>query len=133
MLEIFKNNESEKLKGFLVWLPMIKGDTALSAEDLQSIDDPDRRLMHGWDKQRTTGEAFARVLGLKKTAWDVYLVYTPEAQWKDDLPPAPHFWMHQLTSDPLADPKLHLQPDRLDRAVKEAIGLTRLNRTVPPL
>lgn len=98
---------------------MVKGDTAISAEELQSND---ARLFHGWDRTRSTGEAFSRMLGLKGTAWDVYLVYGPDAQWEGELPPAPLVWMHQLSRDPGADPKLHLDAAKLERIIRKAIA-----------
>ena len=41
-------------------------------------------------------KSYARVLALgDRPAWDVYLLYGPEAEWKTD-PPMPDSWMHQL-------------------------------------
>lgn len=56
---------------------------------------PDRRVSHYWDGEKKLGEGFKPVLGLDQTAWDVYLLYPPGAEWKEQ-PPKPTFWMHQL-------------------------------------
>jgi len=42
--------------------------------------------------------AFTRTLELGEDAWDVYLLYGPEARWVGDVPPKPVYWMHQLGS-----------------------------------
>jgi len=76
----------------------------------------DHRLQHWWDEPGSTSQAFKAALGLQGPAWDLYLLYPPGARWDGELPPAPVFWMHQL-SDPGADPALHLalDPSRLGR------------------
>ena len=56
---------------------------------------PDERVKYFWDGEKKLGEAFDQVLGLDQTAWDVYLLYPPEAEWKQQ-PPIPGYWMHQL-------------------------------------
>lgn len=56
---------------------------------------PDERVIHYWDGDKKLGEAFKPVLGLDQTVWDVYLLYPPDAEWKEQ-PPKPAYWMHQL-------------------------------------
>ncbi len=56
---------------------------------------PDKRVIHYWDGEKKLGEAYKSVLGIDQTAWDVYLLYPPDAEWKEQ-PPKPSFWMHQL-------------------------------------
>jgi hypothetical protein len=29
-------------------------------------------------------------------AWDVFILYGPDARWDGERPPAPAYWMHQL-------------------------------------
>ena len=48
-----------------------------------------------WDGNNLLGEQYKQVLGWRGTAWDVYMVYGPKAQWNTDLPPTPDFFMHQ--------------------------------------
>jgi hypothetical protein len=68
------------------------------------------------------GDLFAPRLGLIGTAWDVYLVYERGVRWEGADPPAPSFWMHQLTKDVGADQKLCLDPARLTRDVLARLG-----------
>lgn len=67
----------------------------------------DARAVHFWDGNGLTLKAYQTVLGLPGDAWDVYMLYGPDARWDDELPPKPDFWMHQLGGDvaaPFLDP-----------------------------
>ena len=55
----------------------------------------DSRVIHYWDGNKELGVAYKPVLRLDQTVWDVYLLYPPDAEWKEQ-PPKPVFWMHQL-------------------------------------
>lgn len=55
---------------------------------------------------------YRATLGISEDAWDVYMVYGPQARWDGDVPPKPLFWMHQLGS--ADDPRVqgpYLDPD----------------------
>ena len=44
----------------------------------------DQRVLHYWDGELSIGQWFARnVDGYDGTAWDVYYLYGPEAEWED--------------------------------------------------
>lgn len=71
---------------------------------------PDSRTRHWWDGRLALGRGYRRILPLGaecKFAWDVYLLYRPgdkrfrytllEDGKKGWMPPAPDFWMHQLS------------------------------------
>ena len=67
---------------------------------------PDPRARHFWDGQGWTVQHFKSVLGIQVDAWDLYLLYGPDARWDGAGPPRPSFWMHQLMgveSAPLLD------------------------------
>jgi len=119
---LFGKTTSLDLKAFLVWLPMYSGDDEQQAvRQASTFEDP--RLTEGWDGPRAIGDLFARRLELGGTAWDVYLVYDRGVTWDDGEPPAPSFWMHQLTTDVGADQSFCLDPASLVRSV-----LARLER-----
>jgi hypothetical protein len=65
---------------------------------------PRDRVEHAWDPDRRAGELFARMLGLRRVAWDVYLLYAPGITWEGEEPPEPTSWMHQLPAAVDADP-----------------------------
>jgi hypothetical protein len=48
------------------------------------------------DPDSLAGKQWEQVLNTQREiAWDVYLLYGPDAQWEQELP-KPDFWMHQL-------------------------------------
>jgi hypothetical protein len=111
--EIFEKINSEQLKGFLIWLPMLIQDSLASAAWQQRVW-TDKRVVHGWDYNRKIGHLFARTMRLNAAAWDVYLVYSKGIMWNNtDEPPKPTIWMHQLSVDTGADPCLCLKPMEL--------------------
>jgi hypothetical protein len=113
---IFEKPANDHLRGFVVWLPMLPGDS-VEAAATQSRAFQDRRVLQGWDPDRRIGDIFAEALKLARTAWDVYLLYTANVTWKAKRPPRPTFWMHQLPSDWGADQELRLDPGRLSHEV----------------
>jgi hypothetical protein len=85
---------------------------------------PDKRVTHFWDGQIELVEAYKTILPTKNVetgelvrAWDVYLLFAPEAEWKDQ-PPAPTLWMHQLYS---VDPQNRFNGEKLAAHVKRLI------------
>lgn len=120
MLDVFTKVKNAELKGLIIWVPMLAGDSALEAAELIS---PEKRLtMQGWDSHRSVGEAMAKTLGLNCPAWDVYLIYKPGIKWTGEIPPEPSFWMHQLDKKRGADPELYLRPEKLLSEVQKALG-----------
>lgn len=63
----------------------------------------DQRALHFWDPDGHTLRAFRSALG---PAWDVYLLYGPDARWDGADPPKPTFWMHQLGGPFVNAPRL---------------------------
>jgi len=119
VLKTFKKFETKELYGLIVWIPILPSDTSLAALD-HAFSDP--RLIEGWDSDRRIGDAFKATLNLRRTAWDVYLVYGQDAIWNGENPPMPTFWMHQLSPLSGADPKLCLDERRFLRVVAEQLN-----------
>ena len=109
-----------RLRGFVVWLPMLPSDSRESA-GAQAASFMDKRLMQRWDGDRASGNSLAKTLGLKGSAWDVYLVYAPGVTWAADQPPAPTFWMHQLREESGADQRRCLNPAVFEGKVAELL------------
>ncbi len=101
----------DDLKGFAVWLPMMRNDS-LERADAEAKPFEGLPVVHVWDAEHQVGNLFAKILGLKSTAWDFYFLYPPGATWNDDEPPQPAFWMHQLPAASGADRDLVLYPSR---------------------
>lgn len=83
---------------------MLRSDSRDDAVEA-STEYPDARLMHYWDENKITGDAFQEPLQISTTVWDVYLLYNRTAQWQNPAP-VPDFWMHQLGWNAPAGPAL---------------------------
>lgn len=85
-----------RLRAYVIWVPKLRGaekDVPVATRLL-----PDDRAEHFWDSTAAVMGAFTRTLGFGEDAWDVYLLYGPEARWDGEIPPKPEYWMHQLGS-----------------------------------
>ena len=83
------------VKVYAVWVLILASDAQL-AVGRATKNLPDNRVTHYWDADGEMPNGFALVLNLgKRPAWDVYLVYDQNAEWKDDFP-KPEFWEEQL-------------------------------------
>ena len=118
---MFKKIDSSKLKGYIIWLPMIRTDNRASADTEANAVSSDSRMTLWWNGDRSIGKAFAKTLGLRCSAWDVYLVYKPDRVWDEGQPPKPDFWMHQLGKHSGADPSLCLNALVLQEQISKAI------------
>jgi hypothetical protein len=97
----------------VVWIPAIAGDDYDASNRAIKLV-PDERARHYWDGSQALGDAFSPVLGIRsKMAWDVYLLFGADAEWKDALP-APAEWLHQLVGE---NPDRTLSEERLEEAI----------------
>lgn len=118
---LLKRFRQEPIEVELVWIPMVEGDSYAAAE-AHAIGQTNSSIVNSWDKDRSVGDAFRETLGLKRTAWDVYLVYAPGIKWDGPIPPKPTVWMHQLHPQKNgADPALFLKEDVLATKLAELI------------
>lgn len=82
-----------KLRVYVVWGPMLGGETEADAREATSLI-PDPRAIHFWTGAHTLAERLRSTAGLKEElAWDTFLLFSPEGRW-GDLPPPPAFVMH---------------------------------------
>ena len=89
MQSVLKDIPDSRLRAYIVWLPMFPGDSRSWAQT-RSDEFRDDRLSYYWDGSRLTGEEWRKVLGIDRTAWDVYFLYGSGSQW-DGAAPAPSF------------------------------------------
>ena len=98
--EVLSKLDSEQLSVHVVWTPVLGGDDFESTKSaVETIADP--RATHYWDADGSLGQLFAEAVDLpngRNFAWDIYLAYAPDADWKDSVP-VPSEWMHQLGWD----------------------------------
>jgi len=120
----FKKLDNPDMKGYVVFLPMLRSDNKESAEAEADVSHADARISRWWNGRKDIGKAYSKTLGLHGTAWDVYLVYGPGKTWEGKVPPYPDFWMHQLRKRSGADQSLFLNQgifeERLSQMVNHA-------------
>lgn len=108
--QVFEEHESDRLRGFVLWLPMLAGDdSAVAHEQAGALEDA-RITLQGWDGDRAIGTLLGRSLRLDGPAWDVYLLFDVGVAWEGGSPPEPSFWMHQLDEATGADQTSCLDP-----------------------
>lgn len=97
-----QQNVLSKLNGdglriLVVWTPRYNGDDRTGAVAAANIV-PDDRANHFWDASGVIPVHYGKQLDLPvddRFAWDTYLIFGADAEWKDS-PPPPVDWMHQL-------------------------------------
>jgi len=93
---VFANFPAADISASIVWIPILAEDTYDAA--LPSVTFlNDSRIQHFYDHRKATGKSIADSVGWAgNIAWDIYLFYRPDAEWRQ-TPPKPAYWMHQLT------------------------------------
>ena len=95
MIKTLRNVTDERLRVYIVWLPIFGGDFKGEQRKL-SQRFRDKRVSYFSDSESLSGKLWEQVLKTgRPIAWDVYLLYQPDAKWKEE-PPEPDYWMHQL-------------------------------------
>jgi hypothetical protein len=94
--EVLSKYPDPELRVYMVWVPKLRGlerDVASATTQY-----PDARAMHFWDAPSVLVRGYRETLQLPEDAWDVFLLYGPQARWDGSGPPAPDYWAHQLGS-----------------------------------
>ena len=90
-----KNVSDDRVRAYIIWLPIFGGDFKGEQRKL-SRSFGDKRVSYFSDSESLSGKLWERVLNTERLiAWDVYLLYGPDAKWEQE-PPPPDYWMHQL-------------------------------------
>lgn len=98
MQTVLKNIGNERLKAYIIWLPVLPSDNRKWAVK-RTQEFADARVRYFWDGEKLTGQIWRRVLNLEAPlAWDTYFLYNHQAHWNDE-PTRPDFWMHQLSAE----------------------------------
>jgi len=113
-----------------VWLPVLPSGAHKPAARREAERIPDSRAMRFFDAEARVGKVYSSILHLPSglPAWDVYLVFGPEACW-EGKPPAPAYWMHQLGR--AGPPELRLDGEQLQRIISSLLSRTA-RRTPSP-
>ena len=116
VLEQVKNSD---LRVYSVYVPILRGDDEASVSSaINRLSDS--RVVSFWDGKGEVAQSYSPVLKLKAglPAWDVYMVFDREADWKTQ-PPAPNYWMHQLGG---VAPERRLNGDTLAAEIKKVLN-----------
>ena len=105
----------------VVWVEMLPEDRGANIEILAGeMADPRIRWFH--DPKRRASQTVATSLGATgKFAWDVYLFFEADAEWKNKPLMSPH-WVHQL-DDSWADPTRRSFGDRLELELRRLLRI----------
>ena len=102
-----KKDTSSNIAVYVVWSDQLGASEGNVASATSLI--PDARARHYWDGNELLGKAYQPMLGLPAAAWDTWMLFDRDVVWRDDSPPKPAWWEHQLGRGP---PELHLDPKR---------------------
>ena len=75
------------LRVYMVWVPKLRG----LERDVPSATRqyPEPRAQHFWDAPGVMVTGYRQTLQLPEDAWDVFLLYGPNARWESGAPPVP--------------------------------------------
>jgi hypothetical protein len=93
--QIAKIGDGKDVPLYVLWLPRRGGREKDVPAATRVVAAPWARQY--WDGSDLLGAVYKQLLGWRGNAWDVYLLYSPKAEWSGDLPPAPDFFMHQTS------------------------------------
>ena len=79
---------------YAVWVPVLWIDSQASVPQATKRFE-DARVSQYWDSKAEMTRAYTSILKSDRLAWDVYLLFDREAEWKEQ-PPAPAFFMDQI-------------------------------------
>ena len=114
---------AEDFRLYILWLPVLEGDTPQAAEQVQERLPTDDRLMHFWDHDLKLSQAFHRLLQVGRRprphhiAWDIFLLYGAGTVWNEE-PPMPEFWMHQLFLEDVPELDAAVLKSQLERSLR---------------
>jgi len=98
MQTVLKNIVDERLKAYIIWLPVLPSDNRNWAVK-RTRAFSDSRVRYFWDGEQLTGEIWRRVLTLEAPlSRDTYFLYNHQAHWTSE-PALPDFWMQQLSAE----------------------------------
>ena len=107
---MFEKNNDPHLRAYVIWVPELYAQESDVPQGLATV--PDVRANHFWDGDGLLMRGYGPVLDLPKigsrsiNAWDIFMIYGPDAKWEESAPPVPDFWMHQLLAPGIRAPRL---------------------------
>lgn len=96
---LLRTTDDPRLQTFVVHVPVLGAKATDIAPATKLLHNT--HVRHYWNPTGAFGRELAEAVGLKRGdklvyAWDVWLIYGPEASWDGARPPQPQRLMHQL-------------------------------------
>jgi hypothetical protein len=97
--DLLSRTGDERLNTFVVHVPVIGAKAKDVVPAAKLLENP--HVRHYWNASGEFGRTLAKAVQLKNDketvyAWDVWLLYGPDAEWVRTNPPQPQLLMHQL-------------------------------------
>lgn len=86
--------KGEDIAVYTVWLPILRIDSKASMP-LATKRFSDPRVRQYWDGEAALSKSYAPILQSDEVAWDVYMLFDRNAEWKDK-PPVPAYLMDKI-------------------------------------
>jgi hypothetical protein len=125
--DLLAATDDPHLQTFVVHVPVLvpsakAKDVAPAAKLLSNP-----HVRHYWNPTGSFGRALSEAVGLKNDerqvyAWDVWLIYGPEATWDGQQPPRPIHLMHQLRALRGSAEFPHLDSEAFAREVRQLLA-----------
>lgn len=115
-----------RLQTFVVHVPVIGAAADDVAPSMKLLENDEVR--HYWNPDGSFGRQLAEAVGLEGAdgelvyAWDVWLIYGPEAAWEGTLPPRPAHLMHQLYALQGSEKFPHLDREVFAQEVRQLLA-----------
>ncbi|HEY7639499.1 MAG TPA: hypothetical protein VH814_07215 [Steroidobacteraceae bacterium] len=97
--DLLAKTRDARLQTFVVHVPVIGAQAKDVLPAAKLLENPNVR--HYWNASGEFGRSLSQAVQLKNDkdfvyAWDVWLLYGPDAEWTGASPPQPELLMHQL-------------------------------------
>lgn len=97
--DLLSKTDDPRLQTFVVHVSVLGAEAKDVAPTIKLLQNS--RVRHYWNPSGAFGRQLAEAVGFRRGnelvyAWDVWLIYGPEAAWDGALPPRPQRLMHQL-------------------------------------
>lgn len=97
--DLLSSTRDRRLQTFVVHVPVIGAEAKHVRPAAKLL--PAENVRHYWNPSGEFGRVLSKGIGLKNAkesvyAWDVWLIYDPDATWSENAIPQPVMLMHQL-------------------------------------
>jgi hypothetical protein len=91
---VLEKVKDQNLSVYAVWMPILMIDSKASVPQATKRFE-DARVLQYWDSQAEMSRTYAPILKADGPAWDVYLLFDRNVEWKDQAP-VPSFVMDKI-------------------------------------